>query len=41
MDIYLEPDSFRSTVGTILVEGLRDDATSSTQHGPTGVNQFE
>lgn len=40
MYIYLEPNSLGSAVGTELVEGLRDDETSSTKHGPSSMDQL-
>jgi len=37
----LEPNSLRSTVCSIFVEGLRNDESSSTKHCPSGVNQLK
>lgn len=39
-NIYLEPNSFRTTVGTKFVEGFRDNKASSTEHSPSGVDQL-
>lgn len=36
----LEPDSLRAAVSTEFVEGLWDNESSSSKHGPTGVNQL-
>lgn len=38
--MYLEPDSFGAAVSPKFVEGLRDDASGSTKHGPPCVNQL-
>jgi hypothetical protein len=37
---HLEPDSLRTTVGTILVECFGDDEASSPKHGPPCMNEF-
>lgn len=37
---YLEPNSFGATISSKFVEGLRDDKTSGTKHGPSSVNEL-
>lgn len=41
MKIDLEPDSLGTAVGSEFVEGLRDDETSSSKHGPSCMNQLK